>query len=599
MSDHLIPRRDLSFILYDVLDVEGLTHTQRYGAHDRTVFESVLDTAEAIARDHFVPHAAAIDENEPKFENGTAHLIPEVKEALDVYVDAGMMGATFDEERGGLQLPVAIGQACQALLSSANISTTAYPFLTIGAGNMLAAYGSDWQKTVFLDPMVQGRFFGTMCLSEPQAGSSLSDITTSAEPNDKGHYNIVGTKMWISGGAHELSENIVHLVLAKIPGGPPGVKGISLFAVPKVRINEDGSLGASNNVTLVGLNHKMGYRGTVNTVLSFGEGEGTYGYLIGEPNKGLSYMFHMMNEARIGVGLGAAALGYAGYRASLDYAKGRPQGRHPDVKDPESKQVPIIEHADVKRLLLSQKAAVEAALCLVLYCAKLVDEQKTATDDTERQRLTLLLDILTPVAKSWPSEFCLEANKNAIQVLGGYGYTRDYPVERFYRDNRLNPIHEGTHGIQALDLLGRKAVMNDKAAFVVLEAEIKESIDAAKELPDLAGFATDLSFALDALSSTTDFLVDQRAHNQRLALADATLYLDTFGHVVMGWMWLLQALVIQHKNLSSRDSGDEYYAGKLAACRFFFRREMPKVLTQIHLLKKLDDTAISMPVEAF
>ena len=599
MSDFLIPRRDLAFILYEVLDVEALTHTQRYVQHDRMVFDSVMDTAEAIARDHFATHAATVDQTEPQFDGQAVSIIPEVKTALDAYVDAGLMGATFDEQLGGLQLPMTIGQSCQAILSAANISTTAYPFLTIGAGNMLASFGSNWQKQTFLTPMVEGRFFGTMCLSEPQAGSSLADIITRAEPTDEGYYQITGSKMWISGGDHELSENIVHMALAKIPGGPPGVKGISLFAVPKKRVTDDGALGDDNNVQLAGLNHKMGYRGTVNALLNFGESGETRGYLVGEPHKGLAYMFHMMNEARIGVGLGAAAIGYAGYRASLSYAKERPQGRHPDVKDPSSKPVAIIEHADVKRLLLSQKAAAEGGLCLVLYCARLVDDLKVAQDEDERKRLTLLLDLLTPVAKSWPSEFCLEANKHAIQVLGGYGYTRDYPVERLYRDNRLNAIHEGTHGIQGLDLLGRKVVMEDGAALSVFEQEIRKSIDAGRDTEDLASFSTELELALDRFKSTTQHLIEARSKDLRLALADATLYLDTFGHVVIAWMWLKQACVAVTTGLKASDADSSFYAGKLSACRYFFRRELPKVHVQAELLERLDDTAIAMDIDAF
>nr|NKB43365.1 acyl-CoA dehydrogenase [Alphaproteobacteria bacterium] len=348
MSDTTISRRDLAFLLYEVFDAESLVETDRYASHDRTVFDAVLDTADTIARDQFAPHAALVDENEPTFDGADVHVVPEVKAALDTYVAAGLMGATFDNAVGGMQLPVVVGQACQAIFSAANISTTAYPFLTIGAGNLLAAFGSDEQRERFLAPMVEGRFFGTMCLSEPQAGSSLTDITTRAELSDDGHYCIAGSKMWISGGDHSLSENIIHMVLAKIPGGPSGVKGISLFVVPKHRINDDGALGANNNVALAGLNHKMGYRGTVNTLLNFGESGETHGYLVGEAHKGLTYMFHMMNEARIGVGLGAVALGYAGYSASLAYAKERPQGRHLDTKTPDSKPVAIVEHADVK-----------------------------------------------------------------------------------------------------------------------------------------------------------------------------------------------------------------------------------------------------------
>lgn len=596
MADTSIPNRDLAFLLYEVLEVEALTETPRYSDHDKTVFNAVLETASSIARDHFQPHAAKVDEAEPTFDGARVHIIPEVESALGVYVDAGLMGATFDDDIGGMQLPVVVGQACQALFSAANISTTAYPFLTIGAGNMLATFGSEWQRETFLRPMVGGRFFGTMCLSEPQAGSSLTDITTQAEPTEEGHYSIKGSKMWISGGDHDLSENIIHMVLAKIPGGPPGVKGISLFVVPKRRVNEDGSVGASNNVALAGLNHKMGYRGTVNTLLNFGESGETHGYLVGEPHKGLSYMFHMMNEARIGVGLGAVALGYAGYRASLAYAKDRPQGRHPDSKDPGSPPVSIVEHADVRRLLLSQKAAVEGGLGLVLYCARLVDSQKTATDEAEKKRLTLLLDILTPIAKSWPSEFCLEANKHAIQVLGGYGYTRDYPVERLYRDNRLNPIHEGTHGIHGLDLLGRKVVMENGAALEILETEMHATA-AAAEGP-LRGYGEALDAAFDRVKAVTATLIAARRESPRLALADATLYLDTLGHIVLAWIWLKQAIVANEAATQAKGDDTAFYAGKLAACQFFFRRELPKVYGQADLLESLDDTAIGVPSDA-
>ncbi|MFT7532829.1 MAG: alkylation response protein AidB-like acyl-CoA dehydrogenase [Gammaproteobacteria bacterium] len=596
MPDISIPSRDMAFLLYEVLDVEALSETPRYSDHDKTIFDAVLETASSIARDHFYPHAAKVDEAEPTFDGTQVHIIPEVERALTAYVDAGLMGATFDDNVGGMQLPVVVGQACQAFFSAANISTTAYPFLTIGAGNMLATFGSEWQRTQFLKPMVEGRFFGTMCLSEPQAGSSLTDITTQAELTAEGHYNIKGSKMWISAGDHELSENIIHMVLAKIPGGPLGVKGISLFVVPKHRINEDGSIGAINNVALAGLNHKMGYRGTVNTLLNFGESGETHGYLVGEPHRGLSYMFHMMNEARIGVGLGAVALGYAGYRASLAYAKERPQGRHPDSKDPASSPVSIVEHADVRRLLFSQKAAVEGGLGLVLYCAGLVDAQKTATNEAEKKRLTLLLDILTPIAKSWPSEFCLEANKHAIQVLGGYGYTRDYPVERLYRDNRLNPIHEGTHGIHGLDLLGRKVVMENGAALKVLETEIHATASSAEG--PLRGYGDALDAALNRVKSMTETLVAARKENIRLALADATLYLDTLGHIVLAWIWLKQAIVANEAASQAQGDDTAFYAGKLAACQFFFRRELPKIYGQADLLESLDDTAISVSLDA-
>nr|WP_199899354.1 acyl-CoA dehydrogenase family protein [Sneathiella glossodoripedis] len=433
-----ISLEDISFHLTEMLDVKRLCSRDRFSEHDEAVFDAVLKTAEQIAGDLFAPHNQKADQNEPTFDGEKVHIIPEVKDALAAYIDAGFMGIQHDYDVGGMQLPASVAMSCSAIFNSANVGTAGYPFLTIGASNVLRTYGSDEQKHRFMEPMIEGRFFGTMCLSEPQAGSSLSDIKTQAVPQDDGTYRITGNKMWISAGEHELSENIIHLVLAKVPGGPAGVKGISLFIVPKFLVNDDGSIGERNDVSLAGLNHKMGYRGTTNTLLNFGENEGAVGYLIGEEHKGLFYMFHMMNEARIGVGLGAVSLGYAGYLYSLEYAKNRPQGRHPDGKDPTSDQLMLIEHADIKRLLLAQKAAVEGGLALCLYAADLVDDENTSPNEKDRAEASLLLDTLTPVVKSWPSEFCLEANKHAIQILGGYGYTRDYPVEQYYRDNRLN-----------------------------------------------------------------------------------------------------------------------------------------------------------------
>ena len=352
--------------------------------------------------------------------------------------------------------------------------------LTMANANLIAKFGTPDQIDAFLRPMLAGRFSGTMALSETQAGSSLADILTRAEPQADGTYRLFGSKMWISGAEHELTDNIVNLVLAKIPGGPAGTKGISLFIVPKYLVNEDGSIGERNNVVIAGLNHKMGQRGITNTVLNF---DGAVGYLVGEPHRGITYMFTMMNEARLGVGMGAVSLGYTGYLKSLDYARERPQGRPVTAKDPTTPQIPIIEHADVKRMLLAQKAYVEGGMALLLYCAKLVDLQHSAQTDAERDAVTLLLDILTPVGKSWPSQWCLEANSLAIQVHGGYGYTREYDVEQHYRDNRLNPIHEGTHGIQSLDLLGRKVTQRGGASLAALGEAIAQTVDDARPPP--------------------------------------------------------------------------------------------------------------------
>lgn len=594
----VINRRDLSFLLYELLDVEGLCQNRKYADHDRASFDAVLDLAQQIAEDKFAPIAARLDENEPEFDGEKVHILPEVKEAHNAYIDAGFMNAAGSYEEGGMQLPLTIMQSVRAIFASANIPAMGYLSLTNSAANMLNVWGSEELKQTFLPPMRDGRFYGTMCLSEPHAGSNLADIRTRAEPQEDGSYRIYGTKMWISGGEHDLSENIVHMVLAKIPGGPPGVKGISLFVVPKYRVNEDGSVGERNGVNLVGLNHKMGYRGTTNTLLNFGEKEPCVGYLMGGEHEGLKCMFHMMNEARIGVGMGAVMLGYAGYLHSLEYAKERPQGRLPGDKNPDSPQVNIIQHADVKRMLLKQKAYVEGGLALTLYCGKLVDDIRTEQDADKKADMELFMDLLTPIVKAWPSDFCLKANELAIQVLGGAGYTRDYPVERLYRDNRLNPIHEGTNGIQGMDLLGRKVRMKGGKAFTLLQNDMRKTIDLAAA-NGLQEYADALTNTLGELIQTTEQLLKAAADDILLATANATIYLRAFGHTVVAWLWLKQALAAQQGLENATGSEQDFYNGKLAACRYFFRYELPSVQTDLDLLNRLDDTCLNLAEASF
>ena len=605
MTSKLLSRRDLAFLLYEWLDVESLTTRERFADHSRETFDAAMLTCERIATDLFEPHNKKSDQNEPHFDGERVTMIPEIGKALAAFCDAGLMAAGRDYDLGGSQLPAVIEKAGFAWFKAANVGTSSYPFLTIGNSNLLLAHGSDEQIDRFVKPMLTGRFFGTMCLSETQAGSSLSDVRTKAVPDaDGARYRLFGSKMWISAGEHELSENIVHLVLAKIPEPdgslPLGVKGISLFIVPKFLVEDDGGLGERNDVVLAGLNHKMGYRGTTNCLLNFGEGRhrpegeaGAIGYLVGEPNKGLAQMFHMMNEARIGVGLGAVALGYTGYLHALDYARNRPQGRPPAGKDPSQAQVPIVAHADVKRMLLAQKSYVEGGLALNLFCAKLVDDEHTAEAEDTRKEAKLLLDILTPIAKSWPSQWCLEANNLAIQVHGGYGYTRDYDVEQFYRDNRLNPIHEGTHGIQGLDLLGRKVVMQGGAALRALAARVRTTVGRCRSVPDAGSqrLAGELEAQWNRIEEVTAIV--HAAGDGNRTLANATVYLEAFGHVVVAWMWLEQALVAGRSMRGDVD-GDAFYQGKLAACRYFFAFELPKVGPMLDLLASLDDTTLTM-----
>lgn len=589
----LISRRDIDFLLYEWLDVEALTRRDRFAEHSRETFDAVLDLAADMAERLFAPHNRASDENEPHIGgDGRVVLVDGIKPALEEFAKAGFIAGTFDESVGGLQLPTTVSRAAMTWFQAANAATTSYPFLTIANANLLVAHGTDEQIDTWAVPMLEGRYFGTMCLSEPEAGSSLADLTTRATSTADGHYRLTGTKMWISAGEHELSENIVHLVLAKAQGGGPGTKGISLFIVPKFLPD-----GTRNDVTLVGLNHKMGNRGTTNTLLNFGDGThrpagepGAVGYLVGELHQGLTYMFHMMNEARIGVGMLATALGYTGYLASVEYAKARRQGRSTGSKDPGLPPVRLIEHPDVKRMLLAQKSYVEGALALGLYCANLVDREATSAG-TDRDDAHLLLEILTPIAKSWPSQWCLEANSLAIQVHGGYGYARDFGIEQLYRDNRLNPIHEGTHGIQALDLLGRKVTAQGGRGLRLLAETIEDAIERAQTLGAApAEYVDALRTALKRLTGTTQRL--WAGGDPVITLANSTVYLEAAGHVVLAWIWLEQLTA------ATAGTGD-FYEGKRAAAQFFFRYELPKTGPQFDLLDRLDRTTVDAPPEVF
>jgi len=594
MIEQLLNERDIDFQLYEVLDSERLLQRDRYSEHSLEVFKATLDTAQKIAMKYFANHNHKGDEEEPQFDGATVTLIPETQEAWNAFAESGFLAAHHDFEVGGMQLPEVILRASLSYFNAANIATTGYPFLSIGAANLIRSFASKALQDRFLPPMLEGRFSGTMALTEPNQGSALADIKTIAQPQSDGTYLIRGQKMYISGGDHELTENIVHMVLAKIEGAPAGVKGISLFIVPKLLVDGNGRTGERNDVALAGLLHKMGFRNTVSTVLNFGEGAGAVGHLVGEPHKGLQYMFQMMNESRIGVALAAAALGYQGYLEALDYARQRPQGRLPSNKDPQSKQVKIIEHADVRRMLLAQKSYAEGALSLCFYASSLFEDQHTAATESERKRAAALLDLLTPVVKSWPSKYCLQANDLAIQVLGGAGYTREYPVEQYYRDNRLNPIHEGTEGIQGIDLLGRKVWLNGMAAYKEMETEIAICIEKARRYQETVEMAGSLEAGLKVLDEVTESLGGQISADIDKGLANATVYLDLFGRVTGAWIWLRQAIKaaegLTRQGLTDTDLA--FYRGKLQAARYYATWELPQINVEADLLKQGNSVCI-------
>lgn len=601
----LLSQRDIEFLLYEWLDIASITARERFSDHDNTSFNAILETARRIATERFAPIRRLCDLQQPRFDSESADgqqvvLPAETGAAVRAYIDSGLLSATQDYDNGGLQLPQTVAAIANAYFAAANFGVYGYPYLTAAAADLIRAHGSSAQKAQWLPALLSGRFFGTMALTEPGAGSALADLTTTAAVANDGSYRLRGSKIFISGGDHALSENIVHLVLARIKGAPPGVKGISLFICPKFLLDEKGNPGARNDVQLGGLFHKMGGRAHTSTHLIFGETDNCVAYLVGEPHQGLKYMFHMMNEARIGVGTGAVAMGYAGYLYSLNYARERLQGRLPSSKDPSSPQVAIIEHADVRRMLLAQKSFVEGGLALSLYARQLLDDVATHPHADGRNDARLLLDLLTPVFKSWPSSFCLKANELAIQILGGHGYINEHPLEQLYRDNRLNPIHEGTHGIQALDLLARKLLQHNGAALALLKQRIGDTVVAAAANGFLVRYGAQLRNALDALEQTTTavFTAMQKGEIER-ALANATAYLDAFGHVIVAWLWLSQGITCVKALQDADESNANFYKGKLQAMQYFFRHELPQIDAWLRPVAEIDDSAFAMKDEWF
>lgn len=604
MAGELVSRRNLDFLLWEWLGLSQLLERPRFAAHSGSDFAAILDVAEQIAARELAPHARAGDTQEPaQTKDGGVAVLPQSITAVRAMADAGFFATVFDEERGGLQLPQTLHMAAMGLLMAGNIGMASYLLLTAGNARLIAAFGSSAQADAFADPQITGEAMGTMCLSEPHAGSSLADIRTRAEPDGEdalgSRFRIFGGKMWISGGDQDITENIVHLVLAKSPGpdGAPlaGTRGISLFIVPKALPD-----GTRNDVSVAGLNHKMGQRVLPNCALNFGEGRftpegrpGAVGWLVGQVGQGLPQMFQMMNDARVAVGLSGAVLASRGYQLSLAYAQERVQGRGAN-----GAPAVIIEHADVKRMLLAQKTISEGALALVFYCARLLDDEATGPTPEAREAAGALLGLLTPITKSWPSEWGQEALHLALQIFGGAGYTRDFEIEMIYRDNRLNPIHEGTTGIQGIDLVGRKLRRDGGAAFAELRRRIHGSLERARGDAELAEGADVVAGALAALEASVDRLVTEE--DQAKALSNTNAFLNAFGHTVVGWLWLDKAIVCRLAIQGGADPARaSFYAGKIRAFRYFAEAELPRVAVWLSQVDAMSDLAAAMPADQF
>lgn len=572
-----ISTRNLRFVLNEVLDLAKIRSFEAHEAFDHDATEMTLDAARQLADQHLFPYYREMDKNKAYFKDGEVHVLPEVGESMRHLGGGGWISAMWDYENGGQQMPSVIGNAAGLIFQAANGNMAAYSFLTTGAANLIRNFGTDELKNTYLEKMAAGQWQGTMALTEPQAGSSLSDITTYYVENGDGSYNIKGQKIYISGGDHNATENVVHLLLARQKDGPKGMKGVSLFVVPKHLPTADGLV--DNHVTTAGIYGKMGQKGYVAAHLMYGEQGETKGYLIGEEFRGLNCMFQMMNEARIGTGIMAAGSASAAYYASLQYAKERPQGRHPGNKDVNAPQVLITEHADVRRMLLFQKAVVEGSIDLLLQCSLYEDISKISTDPTEKERAHLLTELLTPIAKSFPSEYGNESVSTGMQVLGGAGYCDDFPLEQIFRDIRVNSIYEGTTTIHGLDLLGRKMMMKGGKTVQYLMEEVQATIAPAMANETTKPLAENLAKSLGGVQQVMGHLMGMaKTEDPKVFLADATIFLDYFSLHVIGWLWLREALVAANALPTAEGEDDQnFYKSKVLTARFYFNYIFPKV----------------------
>ncbi|MBU3914302.1 acyl-CoA dehydrogenase [bacterium] len=597
MAEKFISQRNLNFLLYEVLDIETLSQYPYFEDHGRETYEMLIDTSIQMAKDIMHPAFVEMDQIPPEFKDGEIKVHRAVKDYLRELGRGGWIAAGFPFDNEGQQFPTTLVYINFFIASAANFSLAAYSGLTSAASHLILEYGSDELKETYLPKMLTGEWQGTMAMTEPSTGSSISDITASGVANDGKGYLIKGQKIFISGGDHDAVDNNIHMMLARIKGAPAGKKGVSLFLVPKKRLGDNGEL-ESNDVTCIGTYHKLGYRGCPIAQLSMGDNHNCRGYLIGEPGRGLEYMFKMINEVRLGIGIQATACATAAYYDALEYARERSQGRSIKDKSPENPQVPLIEHADVKRMFLFQKSVAEGSLSLALYTAKLTDLARV-TEGEEQENYMLLLDLLIPIVKSYPAEAGILSTSQAIQCLGGYGFCDEFPVEQHFRNSRIHPIHGGTTGIQGIDLLGRKIMMNNGKAWSLFLDEVKKASEEAENFEELQAHAKDLTLALRQLRDVTSHLL-KLSGQKDVFLANATLYLEMFGIVSIAWQWLIQGTAAQ-KGLADTSSETEtlFYQGKIYSLRYFFKYELPKIEGLAITLKRDDRLTLEISKDHF
>jgi alkylation response protein AidB-like acyl-CoA dehydrogenase len=602
MAQVIADRRDVDFVLHEQLNVGSLSEHDKYAEFNKKTIDLIVSEARNLAIKEILPTFKEGDEQGCRFENGQVFVPESFKRAYDLFTEGEWLAMTEDPEYGGQGMPRTVALAAGDYFNGANYAFMMYPGLTHGAALLVEAFGTQRQKKLFLKKMFTGKWTGTMLLTEPEAGSDVGNLTTSAVKNEDGTYSITGAKIFISSGEHDMVENIVHPVLARIEGAPAGTRGISLFLVPKYRVNEDGSLGEFNDVVCTGIEHKMGINGNSTCSLTLGGKGNCVGELLGEENKGMRAMFLMMNEARLLVGMQGLSCASASYMNAINYARQRIQGKNlMQMMNPDAPPVPIIQHPDVRRMLISMKAYVEGMRSLLYYAGYLTDQMEVAADEAEKARLQGILDLLIPVCKGYVTDRAFDICSTGVQVYGGYGFTKEYPQEQLLRDCRITLIYEGTNGIQAMDLLGRKLGMNKGKPIMDLMGEIQQTIAQAKAIDSLKEFASRLEKALNRLGEVAMHLgATAMSPKVMSAFAFAHPFLEASGDVIIAWMLLWRGVIAAgqlEKGAKKKDQA--FYEGQLKSVQYFTQAVLPITMGKMDAIMTTSSAAVDISEDAF
>lgn len=601
MAQYIADRRDVDFVLHEQLEVAELSKWEGFAEFNKKTIDLIVSEARNLAVKEILPTQVEGDREGVKFEGGRVTTLESFKKVYDLVVEGEWVAMCEDPEWGGQGMPVSLALAASDFFNGANYALMMYPGLTHGAGKLIETFGTDQQKKMFLKKLFSGEWSGTMLLTEPEAGSDVGALSTTAVKNPDGTYSITGNKIFISGGEHDLTENIVHPVLARIEGAPAGTKGISLFIVPKFRVNEDGSLGEFNDVVCTGVEEKMGIHGNSTCSLALGGKGQCHGLLLGEENKGMRAMFVMMNAARLLVGQQALGCASASYMNALNYARDRVQGKNLlQAFDKSAPSVPIIQHPDVRRMLLSMKTYVQAMRSLLYYVGWCEDQISITEDPEEKAKWQGIIDVLIPIAKGYVTDRSYDVCNLGMQVYGGYGYIREYPQEQLVRDCRITMIYEGTNGIQAMDLLGRKLGLNKGKAVMDLFGEIQKTIGRAKEVEGLTDSAAKTEAVVNKLGEVAMHLGATAMSEKVLtAFAHAYSFMEVCGDVVMAWQLLWRAQVAAEKMATAKSKDKPFYEGVLKSCEFFATTVLPATMGKMDGILATNGAAVEMSEEAF